>query len=248
MPAPIGQVPDVAGVNLDDTAGRNFLDAGKGRGRRGKQAEAEVSLQSGVVERHRQLELGNHAGDLRGKNYRLGGLREKQRPFARTVAHQGEPAFARIPDGDGKSANQFFGERCAEFQIHSGNHGHVGGLRHRPSTVGQPAAQFLVIIYFPVADRNHAAGRVHHRLMTVVTAAICCASCRTDLTLKTTSMAPKFRVNSSGVKIKRLRAMKLPGREPVKRFLDEAVIWKIRMLQRKPDEPRQRHTQEHQQI
>ncbi len=54
--------------------------------------------------------------------------------------------------------------------------------------------------------------------------------------------------HNDAVKIKRLGPVKLRRREAMERFLHQPVMWKIRVNQRKPDEPRQHHAEEHQPV
>ena len=117
VPAPISEWRIPCRINLDDAAGRNFLDVGERRIGRGKITESQVSAQRVLVQRCGQFAAGHDAGYLGGENGFAAALREEEWPFARPVANQSEAVMARIPNGDGKCADQPAGKRLAQFQI-----------------------------------------------------------------------------------------------------------------------------------
>ena len=159
---------DAPHVELDQFTGRDLPDFAERRVRRGEDSELKIFSQRLLIEADRQPAVGNEGGNFGGKNNLAFARCEKQRAFPGAVARQNEAPVARVPHRDGERPDEFAHERFAEFEIQTGNHRHVRFPVYRPAPLRQPAAQLVMIVNLPVADRDDSVLLVHHRLVDVL--------------------------------------------------------------------------------
>jgi hypothetical protein len=127
-------------------------------------AELEIAPQRRGIQPGRFGKPRGQGGDLRGETGEAWMESEEQRPLPGPIPDQQQPAVAGVPDGQGIGPHQPGGEALAQFQIQPWQHGHIGLVFHRAAPLGQPGAQFPMVVDFPVADHHHPRGGVDQGL------------------------------------------------------------------------------------